>query len=278
MIECKKMNEWRKNIQVLVSSRDANPVSVLIVRAGNVADPELFHRASRRALEQFSKCGYTVYALDVDIKRDYLEFQNGSLPERKLGDSFREALRELPGLGWIQIYSHARYDVNLTDPGAELSAVPIEKRDPEPYNQHRVYIGDLHVGHPGLPVDWIDLFTCMTRPFVQWPQLMADSLGWVVRSVAPGYSIYFPRHRYPRAQFPSARLISTRKYDPEGWVMWLPGWSRPLPARSPSDSDFCTVEESVRNHAFWHQLAARLEPVREWRKARQRKQVLSRMS
>lgn len=274
------MTDWTQHVKLLESRRKGNaPRSSLLIRGGNLLDPALFIQGSQGMIQHLLVQGYDVYLLDVDIRRDYLEFQPaGRLPDRNLGWIVQAALAEIPNLVRLQIYAHARFDINLTDPGAELSAVPIVERAPSEYNAHRVYIRDLRVGRPGPGMGFVDIFTCMTYPEVRWPQLLADTLGWPVRSVAPGYSIYFPqRRRFPCSQIPSLRALSLFRSDPRGWALWFPGWTSILPAYEPSERELSSIEDFVAENRFRRKLGKLLEPFRESRKLRAKRRQAARI-
>jgi hypothetical protein len=235
----------------------------------------IFIRGSQGAIEAFCSLGYAIYILDVNIKTDYLEFCNGGLPKRQLGKIVKESMLEIPQLVRIQIYAHARHDINLTGPGAELSATPISERQPHVYDPHRVFIGGLRIGKPGVAVGMIDLFTCMTCPSVACPQLMADATGWPVRTVAPGYSIYFPSDsRYPRSKLPSTGLLWLSNYDPAGWSLWIPGWSGWLSVSEPNEMEHHGTVAWLTTQSLKRRFAESLERVREWRRTRKRRRAI----
>lgn len=268
---------WLDEFTVLSpSAKTVTEHAVLVIRAGNLGDPTLFKRGSSSSIQSFRDSGYFVYLLDVDEANDYLEFLNGSLPRRKLGHLVKHAFLEIPNLVRIQFYAHARYDINLTDPGAELTAVPLSHREPHIYDPHRVYIGDLRIGRPGVAVGLIDLFTCMTVPGVQWPQLLADSTGWLVRTVMPGYSIYFPQRSFPRSRIPSVGFFTG--YDRRGWLLWLPGVKGVLQVGEPNVSEIVGPEALLKKARVRRWLAAKLESMREFRRQRRRRRSLSRRS
>ena len=271
-----RMN-WLDEFKVLgPSTKTAVDGAVLVILAGNIGDPSLFVRGSSKSIQLFRDSGYTVYLLDVDEFNDYLEFLDGCLPRRKLGYLVKEALLEIPNLVRVQIYAHARYDINLTDPGAELTAIPLSDREPHIYDSHRVYIGDLKIGKPGAAVGLIDLFTCMTVPGVQWPQLLADSTGWLVRTVMPGHSIYFPGTSFPRSRIPSTGILTG--YDRNGWLLWLPGVKGVLQTTEPNAAEIVGPNSLLRTAQIRRWLARTLEPFREFRRQLRRRRSLTRRS
>ena len=93
-----------------------------------------------------------------------------------------------------------------------------------------------------------------------------------VRTVAPGYSIYFPKNgKYPRAQLPSNRIFHFKKYDPQGWALWMPGWNCFIPTSQPDGDEFCTTDNVVTQMKAGRKIATLAEPIRKWRVERMRR-------
>lgn len=261
-----KETAWNGNINLLTRQDEKlNGKSVFIIRGGNIENENLFKKGSLKSLMGFLHNGFSVYLLDIIVDMDYTI--DNKLPKRNLAVIIKEALLNIPKLSRIQIYAHARHDINLTYPGGELSSTPISDRVEDPYNSNRIFIGDLKVGNPHSKTGLIDLYMCMTDPKVRWAQLMSNSLGWVVRTVSYGYSIYFPKHiGYPRSKIASSRYSFISEYDPNGWIICIPDNDYSIQTTEPSEFEFLARSDLIQKQEFKRHIAKFFEPFRKKRR------------
>jgi hypothetical protein len=252
---------------VLTLSRasTASPQHVALVVVGmNVLDPRLFERTAAHHINRFIEDGWSVRLLDLDLAAASGEpVRRRTMPP---GPLVAKLLVETERLRWITFFTHSRHAINLCDSGEALVVHASS-------DMSAVRIADLRLSGLASNDGWVDVFGCYCRPEARWASEMAKAFGWPVRTVYPGYGIYFPSDQdYPRSAIPFTRAFSRARYSERGWAVWLPNGERPVRVSQPGEiarryeTRFDTLERIVVNA-----ISVGLEPVRDFRKLRRLK-------
>lgn len=234
----------------------------LVIVGMNALDPSLFERAAAHHMNRFIEDDCSVRLLDFDLAAASGE------PARKHttppGPLVAKLLAETKRLRWITFFTHSRQAINLCDSGEALVVHDCS-------DASAVRIADLHLSSFASSDGWVDVFGCHCRPGARWAREMAKAFGWPVRTVYPGYGIYFPSDQdYPRSAIPFTRAFS--RYSERGWAVWLPHEERPVRVSQPGETTrrygnrFDALERLLVNA-----ISVGLEPVRDFRKLRRLK-------
>lgn len=236
------------------------PACILVI-GENRLDQGMFEHCAVHSLLDFLERGWVVSIIDFGIDPKPSPQTNGTH-----GKVFAWALAHTPRLQYVTIYTHSRYAINLSETGDDLIAGASSK-EPE---DRSLPIRDLTLSSSASPDGWIDVFGCLCRDDAQWPTELASVTGWPVRTVFPGYSVYFPAEfTQPRSSIPFTKFLRDARYIRRGWAVWLPGLAQPVRVSEPSSAArrygarFDTVERWITKF-----ISVGLEPVRDFRKRR----------
>ncbi len=234
--------------------------AALLVIGENRLDQTMFERCAVHSLVELIERGWSVSVIDFGFE-----------PKPSKTEGFThsqiiaEAMVRTERLRYVTIYSHSRYAINLSETGDDLVAGQV-KQDAGT----SMPIGDLKLSESASEDGWVDMFGCLCRSDARWPSELASTLGWPVRTVYPGYSIYFPADAArPKSSIPFTKFLSRARYIKRGWAVWLPDVSQPVRVCEPGETARCY---STRFDALesWVTgvISVGLEPVRDIRKRR----------
>jgi hypothetical protein len=240
--------------------------SALIVVGKNTLNPHLFERCAAYSIRRFLADGWSIKLLDVDFASDC---GSGESKEKlRPGELVARALAHTERLRYVLLLTHSRSAINLSDSGDDLVARRShEPSSPQPLS---VPIEHLRLSESAAQDGWIDVFGCYCRPRAEWARELAKALNWPVRTVYPGFSIYFPEEEdHPKAAIPFMRRLSRGRYCAHGWAVWLPGSDRPVRVCEPGE----TTRRYDARQSLWERfliatISVGLEPVRDFRKLR----------
>lgn len=120
-------------------------------------------------------------------------------------------------------------DINLTSEGNDIVSKQRGARVRSERSDRQIIISQLRLHPSAATQGMIDVFGCLCRPTARWPIEIADTLKWPVRTVYPGFGIYFPRSSsQPKSAIPCTRLFRPRQWYDDGWALWIPGLDRPI--------------------------------------------------
>jgi hypothetical protein len=239
--------------------------SALLVVGKNRLDPTLFERCAIHNINRFLEAGWSIALIDFDFTPKFLDVEPTETPPP--GAIVAQALAETERLRYVVMLTHSRYAINLSEFGGDLfSEQPISGSPPHT----GVSIAKLRLSETAAEEGWVDVFGCLCRHDALWPRELAKVLNWPVRTVYPGYSIYFPEKDHePRSAIPFTRRFLRARYIERGWAVWLPGSDCPVRVSEPG--------ETARRYDNRYELIERfltrvisvgLEPVRDFRKRR----------
>jgi len=249
-----------------------------VVVGKNRLDPRLFERCAAYLIGRFLEDGWAINLLDFDFTAE----PPAAEPPIRLppGELLATVLARTERLRYIVLLTHSRLAINLSDSGDDLVVgQPVNGSAPD----SGVPIRQLHLSRSAAEDGWIDVFGCLCRPEARWPRELAKALGWPVRTVYPGYGIYFPEgESYPRSAIPFTRAFSRSRYSKRGWAVWLPRADRPIRVSEPGetarryDARFEMLERLLVSV-----VSVGLQPVRDFLKRRRlaahaRRQLASR--
>ena len=176
-------------------------------------------------------------------------------------------MAEIERLRYVLFLTHSRHAINLSDSGNDLV---VDQTATGETSTPGTPIAQLHLSKSAAPDGWIDVFGCFCRPKAQWPIQLAKALNWPVRTVYPGYGIYFPSEDpYPKSAIPFTRVFSRSHYCRHGWAVWLPGSDRPLRVSEPGETARLYGNRfDYMERLLTSVLSVGLEPLRDFRKKR----------
>ncbi len=254
----------------VVIIRRASPTTrseniALLVVGKNRLDPHLFERCAAYHIRRLLEDGWSIKLLDLDFTADFstAEPQRNQAP----GAVVAKVLAETERLRYVLFLTHSRLAINLSDSGSDLV---VDQSVNSPTSGRGIPIAQLRLCEAAAKDGWIDVFGCLCRPKAQWPRELAKALNWPVRTVYPGYSIYFPAEdHYPRSAIPFTRVFSRSRYSERGWAVWFPGSDRPVRVSEPGE----TAQRYDDRYNYLERLlvtviSVGLEPVRDFRKKR----------
>lgn len=222
----------------------------------NRLNPQLFEASAAHHIETLLDEGRTIKLLDLEM-RSSSEGSPGEIVARVLGAT--------PRLAYIVIFAHSRRAINLSDSGDDLVVEPAAGRSPE-----SVVIRELKLSPAAAATGRVDLYGCHCRPKARWASELASALHWPVRTVYPGYSIYFPSGAaYPRSAIPHTRRLRPSGYARGGWALWMPGASIPVRVSEPGEASHpVEIRHPHLERLLIATVSVGLEPVRDLRKKR----------
>lgn len=236
----------------------------LLVVGKNRLDPRLFERCAAHNIQCFLEAGWSIELVDFDFKA---RSTNGEVTQNlPPGVIVARALAETQRLRYVVFLTHSRYAINLSEFGNDL--VVEEAKNGSQYPS--VPIRQLQLSESAAKEGWVDVFGCLCRPNSRWPQELAKALNWPVRTVYPGYSIYFPEETpYPRSAIPFTRGFSGSRYSKRGWAVWLPGSDHLVRVSEPGEIVRRYNDRFSQLERFFTSIiSVGLEPVRDFRKRR----------
>jgi len=242
------------------SGAAASSDAALLVIGENRLDQTMFERCATHTLIDFLERGWSVSVIDYGI-----EPKLSKSAGRTHSQVIAEALADTERLRYVTIYTHSRYAINLSETGDDLVAGA-----PKEGAETSLAISDLRLCASAAADGWVDLFGCLCRNDALWPNELADTLGWPVRTVYPGYSIYFPPDAdQPKSSIPFTKFLAKARYIKRAWAVWLPNRARPIRVSEPSrlarrySTRFDAMERWITEV-----ISVGLEPVRDFRKRR----------
>jgi hypothetical protein len=237
----------------------------LLVVGKNRLDPRLFERCAAHNMHRFLEAGWSIELVDLDFMSK--SSVAGATQNPPPGAVVAQALAETQRLRYVVFLTHSRHAINLSESGHDLVVErPINGSPAYP----SVPIRQLRLSESAAEDGWVDVFGCLCRYNAPWPQELAKALNWPVRTVYPGYGIYFPDESHdPRSAIPFTRGFSRSRYAKRGWAVWLPGSDRPVRVSEPGE----TAQRYDNRFDLLERLLTRvvsvgLEPVRDFRKRR----------
>lgn len=236
----------------------------LLVVGRNRLDSHLFERCASHYIVRLVEDGWSIKLLDIDFAMDSSKVM--SQEKSGPGAIVAKLIAETKRLRYIQFLTHSRIAINLSDSGNDLVV-----DQPGDGSMPGTPIAQLYRSETAAEDGWVDVFGCFCRPNAQWPKVLAKALNWPVRTVYPGYSIYFPADTpYPKSAIPFTHVFSSTRYSRGGWAVWFPGSDRPVRVSEPGD-----VARRYDNSLFDYierllvaVLSVGLERVRDFRKLR----------
>jgi hypothetical protein len=237
----------------------------LVVVGKNRLDPHLFERCAAHYVGRFLEHGWSITLLDLGFTADspVPKPPKDSAP----GPVVARVLAETERLRYVLFLTHSRHAINLSDSGNDLI---VDQPATGSTRYPCVPIAQLRLSEAAAPDGWIDVFGCLCNPKARWPKELAKALNWPVRTVYPGYGIYFPvNDHYPKSAIPFTRVFSRSRYSQNGWAVWFPGSNRPVRVSEPGESArrydkrFDYVERVLVSV-----LSVGLERIRDFRKLR----------
>ena len=204
----------------------------LVVVGKNRLDPRLFERCAAYYIGRFLEHGWSITLLDFDFAPHFPvpEPPKDSAP----GPVVARVLAETERLRYILFLTHSRHAINLSDSGSDLTVDPPRSGS---MGYPNVPISQLRLSEAAAQDGWMDVFGCFCRPRARWAKELAAALHWPVRTVYPGYGIYFPANdHYPKSAIPFTRILSRSRYSQDGWAVWFPGSNLPVRVSEPADS------------------------------------------
>lgn len=252
------------NIRRTLTAMLSEHIALLIV-GENRLDPHLFERCAAYRIGRLLEDGWSIRLLDLDFtpNASTAELQQNSAP----GMVIAKVLAETERLRYVLFLTHSRHAINLSASGNDLV---VDQRVNGSTSLHGMSIAQLCLSKAASKDGWIDVFGCFCQPNAQWAKALAKALNWPVRTVYPGYGIYFPDgDPYPKSAIPLTRHFSPSRYCQYGWAVWLPGSDRPVRVSEPGE----TARRHDTRYGFWERLliavlSVGLEPVRDFRKLR----------
>jgi hypothetical protein len=260
----------------VVTSEEANVVEIkrrlppgtegsaaLVVVGKNRLDTTLFERCAAHRIMCLLEDGWSIKLLDLDHRAGAVD----TWPHKPPGVTVARLLLGTQRLRYVLFLTHSRNAINLSDSGNDLI---VDDNLSGEATEPGMPIQRLRLSKTAADDGWVDVFGCFCRPKARWSVELANALRWPVRTVYPGYSIYFPADGpNPKSAIPFTRAISGSRYSKRGWAVWLPGSDRPVRVSEPGetarrfDDGFDYLER-----LFVNAISVGLEPVRDFRKRR----------
>lgn len=246
--------------------------TVLVIVGKNRLDPHLFERCAVHHIGRFLEDGWSIKLLDFEFDAESSTADARSRPAP--GTLVAKVLAETDRLRYVLLLTHSRWAINLSDSGNDLvvgqHVSARDRANGSTPSSSEVPIPRLRLAESAAKDGWIDVFGCFCRPEARWPRELAKALGWPVRTVYPGYGIYFPAgDDYPKSAIPFTRAFSRSRYSKRGWAVWFPSADRPVRVSEPSetaqryDSRYDVLERFLVTV-----VSVGLEPVRDFLKKR----------
>lgn len=258
----------RDGVVLLRRAARATPGDTALVIVGkNRLDPRLFERCAAHHIGRLLEDGWSVVLLDFDFT---VEPPGAAPPPARPapGVLVQRLLAETERLRYVLLLTHSRFAVNLTDSGNDLVVDP-PASDAAPSSE--VHIARLRLSESAAKDGSIDAFGCLCRPKARWPRELAKALGWPVRTVYPGYSIYFPAGQsHPKAAIPNTGAARRSRFSERGWALWLPGADRPVRVSGPGQAErrYDAAPYDLVERLLVTIISEGLEPLRDFLKLR----------
>jgi hypothetical protein len=249
--------------------------SALVVIGQNRANPALFEVAAAHALCRLLDEGFSVTLLDFED----MEGGPHNVSRTPFGVRVAEALGRTDHLKYLLFLTHSRLALNLSDAGNDLVSRGVRDVGPLPDNTRSALIEDLWLPPTAAQDGTIDVFGCLCRAEATWPADLAQRLGWTVRTVYPGYGIYFPSgSEFPKSAIPCFRFLAPTGYEPRGWAVWRPDAKEPLRVMEPGAPAALQPTFTPLLEDLLIKVSRRLEPLRDLRSQFKRRRAGRRLS
>lgn len=240
--------------------------SALIVVGRNKLDRRLFERCAAQAIRRLLEDGWSIKLVDFEFVSGCIPIEPGAISQP--GETVAEALARMERLRYVLFLTHSRMAINLSEAGNDLVVSGADEHSS--LQSSSVPIDQLRLSKTAARDGWVDLFGCHCRPNAKWAQELANALNWPVRTVYPGFSIYFPEEvDDPRSAIPFLRRLSRGQYCVHGWAVWLPGSDRPVRVSEPAETTRRYADgQNFLERFLIATISVRLERVRDFRKRR----------